>query len=77
MTLSVLHVGLESLTVRVGGLNTYCTNLVEALRGEGIDARATWVGGVEAYSEPLNAGSLWRRNCEVARVVRRSEADLI
>ena len=77
MTLSVLHVGLESLTVRVGGLNTYCTNLVEALRAEGIDARATWVGGVEAYSEPLNAGSLWRRNCEVARVVRRSEADLI
>ncbi|NBV27315.1 MAG: hypothetical protein EBR99_08385, partial [Actinobacteria bacterium] len=62
MTLSVLHVGLESLTVRVGGLNTYCTNLVEALRANGVDATATWVGGEESYGHSLAQGSLWRRN---------------
>ncbi len=77
MTLSVLHVGLESMVVRVGGLNTYCTNLVEALRTEGVDAVATWVGGDEAYGHPLRQGPLWRRNLEVARVVRGSDADLL
>ncbi len=77
MTLSVLHVGLESLTVRVGGLNTYCTNLVEALRGNGVDATATWVGGEEPYGHSLAQGSLWRRNLDVARVIRSSEADLV
>ncbi|MCX6508449.1 MAG: glycosyltransferase family 4 protein [Actinobacteria bacterium] len=77
MTLSVLHVGLESLAVRVGGLNTYCTNLVEAQRANGINAVSTWVGGVEPYSEALSEGSLWRRNCEVARVVRNTKVDLI
>lgn len=77
MTLSVLHVGLESLAVRVGGLNTYCTNLVEALRANGVDATATWVGGEEQYGHALAQGPLWRRNLDVARVVRSSEADLV
>jgi len=77
MNLSVLHVGLESLAVRVGGLNAYCTNLVEAQRAEGLEARATWVGGEEPYGMPIQPGSLWRRNVAVARVVSRADADLI
>ncbi len=77
MSLSVLHVGLESLTVRVGGLNTYCTNLVDALRAQGVDAASTWVGGNEEPHHPLEPGPLWRRNLEAARVIRRSDADLL
>lgn len=77
MTLSVLHVGLESLAVRVGGLNTYCTNLVEALRVDGVNATATWVGGDESYGVALAPGSLWRRNLAVARAVRGADADLV
>jgi glycosyltransferase involved in cell wall biosynthesis len=77
MTVSVLHVGLESLDVRVGGLNTYCTNLVEALRADGVNATATWVGGEQSYSSSLAPGSLWRRNLAVARVVRDADADLV
>lgn len=77
MTLSVLHVGLESLEVRVGGLNTYCTNLVESLRENGVNATATWVGGSERYATPLPTGNLVNRMLAVARAIRASEAEVI
>ena len=73
----MLHVGLESLEVRVGGLNTYCTNLVESLREMGVDATATWIGGDEGYASPIPAGNLVTRMMAIARTIRHSEADIV
>ena len=77
MTLRVLHVGLESLSVRRGGLNRFCDNVVRAERSLGLAATAVWVGGDEEYAASISPASLWRRNRDIARIIRESDADLI
>ena len=76
----VLHVGLESLAIRRGGLNRYLTELARAQRDAGDHVEIVWiadevqVAGVTA----VPAGLSWPRRARAfARVIRHSRAAVV
>lgn len=77
---SVLHVGLESPDVRMGGLNRYLTELEIAQNASGVcsSTHVVALGGVASASyTPIRATSWWGRLRDFRRVIASSSAAVI
>jgi glycosyltransferase involved in cell wall biosynthesis len=76
---SVLHVGLESPELRMGGLNRYLDELATAEREIGMKVTRTWVGETTTASvEVVTPGLSWPQRLRAfARIIRRSDAEIV
>ncbi|MBU6233956.1 MAG: glycosyltransferase family 4 protein, partial [Acidobacteria bacterium] len=74
---AVLHVGLETLERRIGGLNRYLASLDQALVRTGMCSESQVVAIGDSSSPThtgVNGSTWWRRWSEVRRIVKHSPA---
>ena len=77
--MKILLVGLESLDVRVGGLNRYLDELRLALNNAGVETSRALIANVsEPDLDAVKPDTSWfRRVHDFSRAIRRSDADVI